>query len=253
MARGYKAGGINNAVTPNFAPEHVTDFEVGWKSKLFDGHLITDIGGFWMNYQGLQQPVIQVGTQTGQAEITNLGDSKIKGIEATIQARAAGFTAELDLAYDKSTLGGIDAIATYELGPNAGNLGKQCPPGVTTGCFNYTPYIQDLSGEQNPYAPEFTADLTVDYAIPVGEHTLRPKLNFQHMDKQYASIFQKDNYYLMGSRDLLNASLNWESNPWLVQLYCNNLTDRLYVSGYNGNIEYYGNPRQIGVRVNRSF
>jgi iron complex outermembrane receptor protein len=254
VARGYKAGGINNAVTPNFAPEHVTDYEVGWKSKLFDDHLITDIGGFWMNYQGLQQPIIQVGTNTGQAEITNLGDSKIKGIEATIQGRAAGFTAELDLAYDKSTLGGINAIATYELGPNAGSLGRQCPPGVTTGCFNYTPYIQNLSGEQNPYAPEFTANLSVDYAIPVGDNaTLRPKLTFEHMDKQYASIFQKDNYYLMGARELLNGSLNWESNPWLVQVYCNNLTDRLYVSGYTGNIEYYGNPRQIGIRVNRTF
>jgi iron complex outermembrane receptor protein len=253
VARGYKSGGINNAVTPKFAPEHVNDFEVGWKSKLLDGHLIADIGAYWMDYQNLQQPVISVGTQTGQTEITNLGGSKIKGIEATIQGRVDGFTAELNFAYNKSTLGGIGAIAIYELGPNAGNLGKQCAAGVTIGCFNYTPYIQNLSGEQNPYAPEFTANLTVDYAIPVGEHTLRPKLNFQHVDKQYASIFQKDNYYLMGSRDLVNASLNWESNPWLVQLYCNNLTDRLYVSGYYADFEYYGNPRQMGIRVNRSF
>lgn len=253
VARGYKSGGINNAVTPNFGAEHVNDFEAGWKGKMFDGHMQTDIGVYYMQYQGLQQPVIQIGTNTGQAEITNLGDSKIKGIEATIQGRAAGFGAELDFAYNKSTLGGIKAIAGYELGPNSGSLGPQCAAGVVANCFNYTPFVQDLSGEQNPYAPKITANFSIDYGIPVFGGTVRPKLTASFTDKQYASIFQADNYYLIQSHVLLNGSLSYEQNPWLVQLYVTNATDKLYVGGYAGNLEYYGAPRQMGVRVNRSF
>jgi iron complex outermembrane recepter protein len=253
VARGYKSGGINNAVTPVFQPEHVNDYELGWKGTLFDGHFKFDVGGYYMQYQGLQQPIIAIGTQTGQNSIVNLGDSKIKGIEANFQTRILGLGAELNMSYNKSTLGGINAIAGYELGPNSGSLGKQCTPGVTTGCFDYTPYIQNLSGEQNPYAPTFSGSLSVDYGIPIGNSTLRPKITFSHQDKQYGSLFQADGYYLMGSRDLVNGSLTYEANPWLVQLYCNNLTDRLYVSGYANNLEYYGNPRQVGIRVNRTF
>jgi outer membrane receptor protein involved in Fe transport len=78
-------------------------------------------------------------------------------------------------------------------------------------------------------------------------------LTFSHTDQQYGSIFQFNDYYLMGSRDLINGSLAYEADPWTVQFYANNIANKLYVSGYANNLEYYGNPRQLGVRVQRNF
>jgi len=114
-------------------------------------------------------------------------------------------------------------------------------------------FYANLSGEQNPYAPTFTANFSIDYGIPVGPGVVRPKVTLSHTDKQYASIFQADNFYLLPAKTIFNGSLTWEANPWLVQLYVNNFTDKLYVSGYANNLEYYGNPRQMGIRINRTF
>jgi len=73
------------------------------------------------------------------------------------------------------------------------------------------------------------------------------------VDKQYASVFQNDSYFLMNSRNLYGANLNLETGQWNVQAYVTNLTNQTYVSAYNGNSEYYGNPRQYGVMIDRRF
>ena len=76
-ARGYKAGGANNTVdNPFYHHETVTDYELGWKSTLLGGHLLTDLGGYYMNYDDLQYGTFNVddlGTQ-----VVNLAPTTIK-------------------------------------------------------------------------------------------------------------------------------------------------------------------------------
>jgi iron complex outermembrane receptor protein len=157
------------------------------------------------------------------------------------------------VAYNETTLGNVSLIATYRLPGNVTNL-PQCVGTQTLGCFNYTPYVVDLSGGANPFSPKVTFDAGVDYGIRLGSNsTLRPRVTFSHTDKQYASVFQNDNYFLMGVRNLWGANLTYERGPWTGQLYGTNLTNLTYVSAYNGNFEYYGAPRQFGIRVTRTF
>jgi outer membrane receptor protein involved in Fe transport len=54
--RGYKSGGIDGP-GDNFKPEHVTDYELGWKGQIADGHIQTQLGGFYNDYQGMQESV----------------------------------------------------------------------------------------------------------------------------------------------------------------------------------------------------
>jgi iron complex outermembrane receptor protein len=253
-ARGYKSGGVNGG-TENFLPEHVNDYEAGWKGKLVDDHLQIQLGGFLMNYFNQQQQLIS--PVTGTNDVSNLGSSKIQGIELSVQARLGQFDADFSAAYTDSKLGAVTAIQTYKL-PNQGatNLGPQCPIGVEAPtCFNYAPYETSLSGEANPYSPKLTYNADIGYGIGIGKGIVRPRLNFSHTDKQYASIFQTDNFYLMGPRNLLGATLNYEQGPWLAQFYGINLTNEVYTSGLNasGNLQYYGDPRQAGFRFRRTF
>jgi len=252
VARGYKSGGTNAGSPDNFDPEHVTDYELGIKSKFLNNHIETAIGGYYMNYENLQQPVIN--QFTGQSGITNVGKSKIKGFEASIQAHLAGFNANLGIAYNDSSLGDVSLIAGYRLPGNASNQ-PQCAAGQPLGCFNYTPYFANLSGGSNPYSPKVTLDAGVEYVIPLGDFNLRPRITYSHTDKQYASLFQTDNYFLMGVRNLWGASLGLDAGQWTAQLYGTNLTNETYVTAYtsDNNLEYYGAPRQFGVRVSRSF
>jgi iron complex outermembrane recepter protein len=257
-ARGYKSGGINGP-GDNFKAEHVNDYEVGWKSKLLDGHLQTQIGGFYTDYQGMQQPVTTIAT--GRNGVSNLGDSKIKGIEASIQGKFGGFAFDGGLSYLSSALGAITTAASYAVPPSASNLG-QCTSAsayAAGGCFDYQgtysgkSYMLNLSGQSNPNSPKLTYNLGVEYGFDFAGGSLTPRVTYAHTDKQYASIFQNDNYYLLDARNLWGATVSYERSNWLVQAYGINLSNSVYVAGTNGQNVYYGAPRQIGLRVNHKF
>jgi iron complex outermembrane receptor protein len=270
-ARGYKSVGVANQQLPlkfrTFDNEHINDFELGWKGKLLDGHLQTQIGAYYMAYQNMQYPIFDPST-TGTV-VANMGNSKIAGLEASIQARFGGLGIDLGMAYNDTKLGDISLVPGYLLGTlNTGGIAvgantysgskNQCVQGMTlnagAACFDYTAYTKNLSGTQNPFSPKITANLQVSYSIPVGDHTLRPRVLYSHTDKQYASIFQGDNTFLLGSRDIWNANLDYEAGDWSISGYGTNLTGRTYLTSANSATEvFYGAPRQVGIRFNRKF
>ena len=103
-----------------------------------------------------------------------------------------------------------------------------------------------------PYGPQFTGNVAVDYAIPLGAGVLDPRMQFTHTDKQYATIFETT-YNEMGARNVLNANIDYLLNQWEVQAYVTNLTNRVYLVGNAGESVYYGSPRQYGMYVKRTF
>jgi len=215
------------------------------------------LGGFYMKYQDMQFSGFNA-TNPAAAAVTNIGASKIDGLEFSSQARLGRFDTRIDVAYLHSVLGNITQIASYRLPPNA--VVPQCTPGQTAGCFDYTPYQTSLNGESNPYSPKLTASIDVDYRIPLGQDILRPRLSYSYTGSQYAALFQADNYYLMPAHGLWDASLAYEADKWLVQSYVNNFTNKVYYAGIGsitggagGSTVFYGAPRQYGLRVSRSF
>jgi iron complex outermembrane receptor protein len=248
-ARGFKDGGINPP-SPNFAPEIVDDFEAGWKSKLFDNHVLLQAGVYYMEYKAMQQPVLNPITTTQQ--IANIGDSTIYGSEISAQVRFGGLSLDFGFAYNHSKLGNISAVAAYQL--PAGQLPPQCAPGQSVGCFDYTPYIVNLSGQKNPYSPEITLNASIAYDIAIGgEAKLTPRISVSHLSSQYASIFQNTDYFLIPGRTQLDASLLLRAGDWDVEGFVRNLTDRHYVTGLNNAAAFYAAPRTFGVRVSRKF
>jgi iron complex outermembrane receptor protein len=251
VARGYKSGGVNAGSTQNFDPEHVTDFELGWKSTFLDNHVQTTLGGYYNDYQNLQQPITD--PVTGGGGVTNVGKSKIKGVEASIIAKFSGWAFDAALNYNKTSLGNVSLIAAYRLPGSLPSNTPQCTPARPTNCFNYVPYITNLSGGENPFSPKVTINAGVSYTIPVGSGSVMPRVNYTHVDKQYASLFQTDGYFLMRARNLLNANVSYENGPWHGEVYMSNVTNQVYESAYSGNYVYYGAPRQYGIRFGRSF
>ena len=250
-ARGFKDGGINTA-NNSFAPEHVNDYEVGWKSTLWNERLRTQIGAYYMQYDALQQQVLDVSTT--QLNVVNLGNSTIEGIEASFQARIERWTLNGGLSYNHSKLGAVNAVvAAYEL-PNGGaGLPPQCVPGTTVGCFNYQPYEVGLTGEKNPYSPTWTGNISLGYEVIVGDGRLTPRLNYSHVGQQYASIFQNTDYYQLQSRNLIDAFLDYNYKNWDFQAFGRNLTNDVYLAGISGSNGFYGDPRTYGISAMVKF
>jgi len=262
-ARGYKSGGANTGSLdhPTWAPEHVNDYELGWKGRLFDGHMLAQIGGYYYDYQNMQYQVYDTtannDTTTGSV-VVNLAPTTIWGFEVSEQARLGALGVDLGFSYNHSSLGNVQTLDSSRL-PGAFNSPishPQCLPGhVYPGsapCFDYTPYLTNISGEENPYAPRITANISIDYLVQLGrDQQLDPRITYSHTDRQYASIFNTP-FNLMQARNIWGASIDWIAGPWVVQLYGLNLTNSTYIIGENGSVNY-GPPRQYGLSVARSF
>lgn len=255
VARGYKPGGFNSP-TSVFAPETVMDYELGWKSTQWDGHVRTQLGGFYYAYQNFQFGETDLATGA-QGAIYNLATATIDGIEATLQAQLGAWGADAGLSYVHSRQPSPGAfVNTHLLPPGADNT-PQCAPGETAGCFNYGPYLQTGSSGPNLYSPEWTFNAGVDYKANLGDGvSLTPRVNYAYVSGQFTSLTYSETTDYLPAHGLLSALLSLDFRNWEIQAYGTNLANKLYRTGEgldNGNYYFYGAPRQYGVRAQYKF
>jgi iron complex outermembrane receptor protein len=248
VARGYKPGGFNSA-TSEFDPETVLDYEMGWKATLLDGRLRTNIGGFWYDYSGFQLDVLD--PTTGQVQTQNLADATIRGVEAQAQAQIGGWGFDIGVAYVDSELGEVQFVDQRALPPGINNL-TQCAPGASPGtpptCFDYNPYIRNANGGPLLFSPELTYNAGAEYTFDIGDATLRPRINYAYIGEQWTNLLYSAGRDRLAPRGLLSAQLTFQRHAWTLEAYGTNLSDKEYISGQGGNSEFYGPPREYGVR-----
>lgn len=251
-ARGYKSGGYNSAVS-TFRPETVWNYEIGWKSTLADGHVRTQIDAFYNDYKDFQFGLVDF--VSGQGNVSNLPSATIKGIEAQVQLKFGGFSADGAISYIDSHLAGFTAINASRLPP--GQLGVQCAPGVPSNpptCFDYTPFIGTAGGRDNLLSPRWTYNIGAQYEFPLGDETsLTPRLNYAYVGRQFTNLFYSPVTDRIAERGLLSALVTLRYRQWEVEAYGRNLTNKDYVLGQNGTNEFYGAPREYGVRMSVRF
>lgn len=252
-ARGYKPGGSNNA-TSEFGPETVWDYEIGWKGNLFDKHLRTQVGAFYMDYSDFQFDSLD--TATGQTGVVNIANATIKGFEAQVQAVFGGFSFDGGIAYVDSELDALTMVNTRGLN-NVGQLGPQCPAGTPSNppiCFDYTPFFAVAGGGPNLFSPEWSFNAGAQYEFLLSDAaSLTPRINYAYVGSRWTNLFYDPQLDLLGSRGLLSAMVTLRYNDWAIEAYGTNLTDEEYVSGQSGNNEFYGAPREFGVRASVRF
>jgi iron complex outermembrane recepter protein len=266
-ARGYKPGLGNLGLVPPTTKEEVNDSELGWKGTFAQGHVVTQLGGYYMNYYNLQESIFNPYNVAGTAD-ANIAYSSVRGLEASMQSQVAGFGFDLSGSLNRSVLGHTVTGATYAFPVTAttnqctaatgppNNLGGA--PGFGTNCTDYigtytgNSFMRTLSGESLPYSPRFQANATIKYSIPLGSMSLQPRLTYSFVDVSYASLFQI-NFYKLPAYGLLNAYLDWNAGPWTTTLYATNVTDKLYVTNLSDTSENFGAPRVLGLQMTRSF
>jgi iron complex outermembrane receptor protein len=252
VARGYKPGGFNS-VTSEFDPETVLDYELGWKATLLDGHLRSQVGVFWNDYQKFQVDLLS--PATGQVQTQNITDATVRGVEAQLQARIGGWGLDAGLAYIDSELSRVQFVNQRALPPgtNLPQCASGASPGVPPTCFDYSPYITSATGRSLLYSPKITYNAGVDYTFSLASGVLRPRLNYAYIGPQYTNLLYSPVTDRLAARGLLSAQLTYTQNSWNVEAYGTNLADKEYVSGQFGNNEFYGAPREYGVRVSVQF
>jgi iron complex outermembrane receptor protein len=251
VATGSKAGGLNGPNLAGLAPlafdtEDVTDFELGWKGTFADGHIRSQIGGYYNLFENFQVNIIDP-RSPGLSSLFNVpGKTKLYGLEASMQGNFDGFSFDMSMSVSNSKL-----PTFYAIDPRGGTPPAACNPvtgPATARCVN-------LEGREQNYAPKLTFSGGVQYAIPLGEGTtLTPRLDYAHIGAVWGSLFQDARRGdRIEDRNILNAQLTLKTGDWSIGAYSTNLTNEHYVGAINGARRLAGAPRQYGVRASISF
>ncbi|GAA4878918.1 TonB-dependent receptor [Ferrimonas pelagia] len=244
IARGYKAGGFNmglpDVLKPHseFSAETLYNYELGLKSRWFDGAVRSDLSVFFMDRQDQQVEASLQDPDNPQRFFlytNNAGSSDSYGLEWALNWQ---LNRQLELY---SSLGLLKArYKAYS---------------VTEADGSET----DLSGRELAHAPNFQYALGGTYRNAQGWFA---NLNLNGKDAFY---YSDSNDSRSEAYTLLNAKLGYEAQSWALYLWGRNLTDEKYGTRgfFFGNEpdqdwaakQYvrYGDPRQVGITFNYHF
>ena len=214
-SEGYRDGGFPARFTgvvpiplPNYEPEFVENYEVGYKTTLLDGRLRANVAAFLMEYTDMQISATSLLPNVGDNTTKfNLGDATYKGFEIELTA----------LVTDNFTLG-----------VNVGHLDDEIDSLVGGGLISSGILITE--DHDLPFSPSWTLAITAayDFALPNGAVlTLRgdysTKDDFYTRTENTLEAFTDD-------YEMLNASLTYRSpdQKWSLGVRARNLTDEFY-------------------------
>lgn len=251
VSKGYRAGGytaqasgvvqpsvaaLNAAFTP-YRPEQVVNYEMGFKSDIFDRRVRLNGSFYYQDYSDIQGQIRDSVNGVVVTLIRNAAEAKLYGgeLELTIAPTDTvvlnASTAYLHARYDK-----------FMARDTAGNL-------------------LDLSSQAFP-APAWTFNVGATKTIPLDDGELRLFTNYSWTDDV---IFRPDTPNLASvtqkSFGLLDARISWHiaSQDIDVAVFGKNLTKVRYVTaatnlqaaGYN--VAFPGDPRTFGVQLRKTF
>ena len=250
-SRGFKSGTFNTTavtVAPT-SPEQLDAFEIGYKTSR--SRFSFDTAAFYYDWKDIQVARFDP-TIPGGNIIFNAAAAEIYGAEAQVTWRATDrLTVRLNGAYTHGEYTDFpDAIVSA---PSV--------PGSTT-ALNVTT-VQDWSGTELIRAPEFTANLGLDYVLPtsVGEFQFSGNVYYTsdylpNTARESAVTGQPD--LVASAYALVNVTASYSPNDRLtLSAFARNLLDKEYLlatdaSAY-GTWRLYGEPRVLGVKAALTF
>ncbi len=230
VTRGFTSGGYNTeaataaiAAQP-FAPETVTNYEIGLKAEFWGRRLQANLAAFHSKYADKQE--LYFNTSTRVLTILNASEATMDGVEAEFVLRP---TRQLTLG---AAYGYLDA--TYD---------SFVVPGV-------------LNNTGNPLgsAPRGKFSAAVDYQIPLRAlGTFSATVSYAWTDDYYTGA-TKDPRLFVPSYSLVNAAIRLDTTDgrWRVALWGKNLADAEFLltpSTQGVLAEYLGEPRTYGVTL----
>lgn len=236
---GYRAGAYNGLAIAGPSqiyitdPEEVDAYEVGIKSRFMNNRLQLNGSAFYYDYQGQQlQESVGAATFLRNLDSTLYGAEVEAILQATDQLRLTAGLGYLETEYDKNqSLSGID-----------------------------------IGGNEQPFAPNLTANLGSEYRLTeIADGYLVIRGDVQYKGEQWYDPFNSEQAAGpinegIDSFWLGNARLSYESDKWTGALYVKNITDEYYevyginTEGFSSNNYFIrGEPRTYGLEFTVHF
>ncbi len=124
-------------------------------------------------------------------------------------------------------------------------------------------FSKDLSGNELPNAPHYTATVTMDYTIPLAtDWDLTLHGDYHYQSKSWARVFNSNPYDRLRGYSTVNvAAILNIADSWRIMAYVKNVFNKTALTGSFLNSDDSGlttnvfltEPRLYGLRVNKSF
>lgn len=254
-ATGFKAGGFNGSFLSNnlqqalfqlrpIKPEHVTAYEIGFKTSFLGRRLVANGAAFYNDYQDeqiyLNLPQT-IDTAVGPVQqvtnvLANAKKAHTEGVELSVTAAPLpGLTLTAEPAWLRTRLDDA-GIATLD-----GSLG--------------------LNGKQLANAPHFSFYGAIDYSFSVRDgDKVELEVSTTYKSHQYFDS-TNDPYTTQAGYWVNNASLTYTlDSHWQVMAFAHNFTDTKYLtyafdltSPFGFIQGFLGAPRTVGAGVTYKF
>ncbi|MDB5686672.1 MAG: TonB-dependent receptor [Rhizorhabdus sp.] len=152
-SRGFRPGGINRrGGLPPYDPDYLTNYEIGFKTTLFDKMLRLNGAIYMQDWKAFQFAFLGLNSLT---QIQNGSDARVKGVEMDFTLRPEpGFT--------------ISGAAAYNDAKLRNNVCNAADP--TFACTGTDNFITAPKGTRLPVTPKFKVNGTVRYDFDVTDH-----------------------------------------------------------------------------------
>ncbi|QYF92601.1 TonB-dependent receptor [Massilia sp. PAMC28688] len=247
IATGYKSGGVQDRGL-TYAPETLTNYEIGSKSTFMGGKVKVNNALFYSDFKDFQfnSPVNFTDGSRGLS-ITNAEGATVYGFESEIAARITpDDRLSVTLAVLKAELGALVA----------GSNDYALPTCVVDPSFAT---CLDVSGNKMPHAPTFSTTVQYQHTFHMADGaTLIPRITARYESEVELSVFNlgpEDQQKAHASADL---GLRYQSSRgWWVDAFVRNVSDeKIKTSAFNGMgpwLSQYKSPRTIGINTGFDF
>ena len=239
-SRGVRPGGVN---TDNLAakgcgrdygpyePDSLWNYELGGKSRWFNGALIVNGAAYHIKWSDVQQGE----TLPCSYQITqNAGKATVRGAELEIEAQV-----------------GAHLLLTAGVGYAKAVLAEDAPA------------LGGLKGDQLQNVPLWNGTLSAKYSFPLAAAVKGfARLDGQYVAKSYPDFARTDPATFQRTYTLLDLRTGLVSGSWEASLFLNNVFDkqaslsRFLSDNYDASSRsrlFTNRPRTVGLSIQRSF
>jgi iron complex outermembrane receptor protein len=279
-SRGWKGGHFNGGATTQFdiitgvRPEIVDSYEVGLRAHWFDGRLMTNVTGFYYDYQDLQVFKTEQSLTAffSTNKLVNAKGAEIYGIELDLAAQPIeGMNITFNAAWVESVYDEFITLLPFR-------FRKQRPGGMGFFPPIIVKFPFDYSGNDLIGSPRFSFTGSIDYEIPLPggiagpflPGKLTPRYSFSWKDDIYFDSSSGTGAYLNFPKAYFgqeafwihNASLSWrsENDRFEITGWVHNFLDQHYKTssddlsqGLNYVLNVWADPRTYGVSITVSY
>jgi outer membrane receptor protein involved in Fe transport len=256
--------------TDGYAPDTLTNFEIGLKSSLFDHRLQVNVSGYYMNWDNVQYSIFDPPFGVNTTFLANGPNYRILGLEGQFVARLTeGLTLQGSGSYNHNTVSSSPCLVSdVPSSPTYGNcITLAVPKGSTTLTSVGSPL--GVVGSDAPFSPAFQGNIRLRYEWNIASYHAFAQVGGNYVGSIWnepAGYFSGEGVLIPSTTTLryhipgyatLDASVGVSKDNWHAELYGTNLTDShastFTTSGQFIEAQTPLRPLVMGFRVGADF